>query len=614
MKLSSKITFFVLITLIFLLSIFTYVVIKDEKKILSSLLAKQGTLLTNIVSAASVEIILVEDYPLLDSYLINISNNYDSISFIKIIKDEKVVSSIENKTHNFKEENIKVFSSNIEIDSDLLGVVELGLTTSKNKEIINKRIEQFLILIVIISIFLFIILLYIIKHFLLKYIEKLKTHTKLIGDGEYSKTLNINTKDEFEELATSINTMSKNIYESHTNLKQLTIIQEQQKQELIEANKSKDDFLANMSHELKTPLNSINVISSVMMKNKKNILNEEQVKNLNIINHCGNDLLFLINDVLDISKLEAGKITLDNKTFNLYKMISNIKDMFEPQIINKQLEFIFEYNEKVQNIYSDKQRIKQIVKNLLSNSLKFVHKGSIKLIINDLGKDFNIIVQDDGIGIDEEKLKHIFDRFKQADASTTRKYGGTGLGLAISKELTSLLEGSLEVKSKENIGTIFTLTLPKNIDKIKEYDVIKNKTIENNSYNDIIYVNNDSQKNDIKKETILILNNDPISFMSLVIELKKDYFIEQVDSFVELVTKIKDNEYISIIIDITKVNQNDLKKILKHIQNKLILISTDEQQVDEEITDTAEFYFIKPLNVSNIITNIHTIKDKNGKI
>ncbi len=116
MKLSSKITFFVLVTLIFLLSIFTYVVIKDEKKILSSLLTEQGTLLTNIVSAASVEIILVEDYPLLDSYLINISNNYDSISFIKILKDEKVVSSIENKTDNLKLEDIKIFRSNIEID------------------------------------------------------------------------------------------------------------------------------------------------------------------------------------------------------------------------------------------------------------------------------------------------------------------------------------------------------------------------------------------------------------------------------------------------------------------------------------------------------------------
>lgn len=612
MKLSSKITFFVLVTLIFLLSIFTYIVIKDEKQTLSSLLAEQGILLANTVSAASVEIILVEDYPLLDSYLINISNNYDSISFIKIIKDNKVVSSIENKKHNLELDDIKIFNSNILIDSDLLGKVELGLSTSKNEEIINKRIEQFLILIIIISILLFVILLYIIKHYLLTYIEKLKTHTKLIGEGEYNEILEINTKDEFEELATSINTMSKNIHESHTDLKQLTIKQERQKEELIEANKAKDNFLANMSHELKTPLNSINVISSIMMKNKKNSLNNEEVKNLNIINNCGNDLLFLINDVLDISKLEAGEITLDYKTFNLYKMISTIKDMFEPQIKDKKLKFIFEYDEKVQDIYSDKERIKQIVKNLLSNSLKFVQEGSIRFRINDLGENFKITVKDDGIGIEKEKLKHIFDRFKQADSSTTRKYGGTGLGLAISKELTTLLDGNLEVNSKENFGTTFILTLPKNSDKIDSVDIIEDKKIEARSFNNEKKIQSNIMEKQIIKDTILILNNDPISFMSLVIELKNDYIIEQIDSFALLSKKIKENQYINIIVDITKINKNDLQKVLSDTKNTLILIGEKKNQIEEIIKDSSITYFIKPLDVSKIIT--HIAKDENEKI
>ena len=363
MKLLTKITFFVLSTLILLLSIFSYIVIKDEKATLSSLLTQQGDLLAKTVSAASVEIMLVEDYPVLDSYLLNISTNYKSIDFIEIIKEDKIVSSVKNPDSNESNKVLEIFSSNITIDGDILGTVKLGLTTAENDKIINKRIEQFLISTIVISILLFIMLLYIIKHYLLKYIEKLKVHTKLIGEGKYHKTLDIHTKDEFEELSHSINTMTKNIDESHSNLKKLNLIQEKQKIELIEANKAKDDFLANMSHELKTPLNSINVISSVMMKNKDTSLSDKQVQNLSIINHCGNDLLFLINDVLDLSKLEAGEIALDYTTFNLNELMLDIKNMIKPQAKDKNIKFLFEYEESINFIYSDKQRIKQIVKN-----------------------------------------------------------------------------------------------------------------------------------------------------------------------------------------------------------------------------------------------------------
>ena len=592
MKLLYKITFFVLAALIFSLSIFTYFVIKDEKETLSSLLAEQGLLLANTISASSVEIILVEDYPLLDSYLINISKNYESISFIKIIKDKKVVSSIKNEKNNFELDNINIFKSSIKIDSDLLGEVEVGLSTAKNQEIISKRIEQFLISIVIISIFLFIILLYIIKHYLLEYIEKLKIHTKLIGEGEYTKTLEINTKDEFEELAISINNMTKNILESHTHLKQLNKIQDEQKKQLIEANKSKDDFLANMSHELKTPLNSINVISSVMMKNKQKTLDEKQVKNLNIINNCGNDLLYLINDVLDISKLEAGEIILDYSTFNMYEVITNIKDMFKPQIKQKKLDFVFEYDEKVQLVYLDKQRLKQIVKNLLSNSLKFVDEGSIKLIIQDEDKNLSIIVKDDGIGIAENKLKHIFDRFKQVDSSTTRKYGGTGLGLAICKELATLLEGSIKVKSKVGLGTVFKLTIPKNSDKIQS------NTIENYDINTVFNDNPNS------KEKILLLNSDPISFMRFVIELKKDYTIEQVNSVKKLEDKISSNEFTNIIIDISKLDVVDIEKLLTKIERKIILIVDNKDQINNINIGSSIIYFEKPLDINKIISHI----------
>ena len=613
MKLLTKITLFVLSTLILLLSIFSYIVIKDEKETLSSLLTQQGELLAKTVSAASVEIMLVDDYPVLDSYLLNISTNYKSIDFIEIIKEEKVVSSIKNPDSNESNKVLEIFSSNITIDGDILGTVKLGLTTVENDKIINKRIEQFLISTLVISILLFIMLLYIIKHYLLTYIEKLKVHTKLIGEGKYHKTLDINTKDEFEELSHSINTMTKNIDESHSNLKRLNLIQEQQKIELIEANKAKDDFLANMSHELKTPLNSINVISSVMMKNKDSSLSDKQVQNLSIINHCGNDLLFLINDVLDLSKLEAGEITLDNTTFNLNELMLDIKNMIKPQAKDKNIQFVFEYEENIQFIYSDKQRIKQIVKNLLSNSLKFVKEGTIELIIKDLDDRFSITVKDNGIGIEKKKLENIFDRFKQADTSTTRKYGGTGLGLAICKELSTLLNGSIDVQSEINIGTTFTLTLPKNSNKV---DKTPQKTIEvENDLNSMIDNIKLSEKLDTNieskeeaKEKIILLNNDPLSFMALVIELKKSYEIIQVSSIEALQEKIKTNTYSLIIIDISKLSQNDLDNSLNEMENKLILVSSEDDNIQENIKNISILEIRKPLIKEEFISSINSIK------
>ncbi len=142
-----------------------------------------------------------------------------------------------------------------------------------------------------------------------------------------------------------------------------------------------------------------------------------------------------------------------------------IKDMFEPQVLEKDLEFKFEFDRKLELIHSDKQRIKQIVKNLLSNSLKFVHQGEIRLLIEDKEEFVEIIVSDDGIGIEKDKLETIFDRFKQVGGSTTRKYGGTGLGLAICRDLVELFKGDIKIESEIDKGTTITVLIPKNLDQ-----------------------------------------------------------------------------------------------------------------------------------------------------
>ena len=389
--------------------------------------------------------------------------------------------------------------------------------------------------------------------------------------------------------------MSKRINESYLDLKELTIVQEKQKNELIEVNKHKDVFLANMSHELKTPLNSINVISSVMMKNKRDTLDEKQVKNLEIINACGNDLLYLINDVLDISKLEAKEVILNYEDLNVYEMMTELKDMFLPQIEDKGLTFVFEVDESIDYIYSDKQRIKQMVKNLLSNSLKFVKEGSISLLVKDEKDNIKIFVKDEGIGIEENKLKNIFDRFKQVDGSTTRKYGGTGLGLAICKEIALLLEGDIHVNSKMNVGSVFVITIPKKLDELTALPRIKK--LQENKSKKILKT---------KDEDILVLNNAPIEFLSLIIELKKESNVIQVNDLKEL-KELWNNKNISlVVIDISALNKEECEIISKDLKNKLFIIYEDE--IFDSIKNKTSDFMKKPINKTDFIDKVIALK------
>ena len=243
-------------------------------------------------------------------------------------------------------------------------------------------------------------------------------------------------------------------------LKHLTNELKDQKQKLIESDKYKTNFLANMSHELKTPLNSIIVISAIMSKNKNNKLEEDQVKNLRIINNCGNDLLTLINDVLDISKIEAGQVSINLSKVNVNELIESLIFEMQPLALDKGLSL--NSNCLLHNItlLSDMSRMKQILKNLISNAIKFTESGDIVISLEENANDITIKVIDQGIGIAQEKLGHIFERFKQADGSTTRKYGGTGLGLAISKELALLLGGDIKAFSILGKGSSFELLLP----------------------------------------------------------------------------------------------------------------------------------------------------------
>lgn len=221
-----------------------------------------------------------------------------------------------------------------------------------------------------------------------------------------------------------------------------------------EASRTKSDFLANMSHEIRTPINGILGMNDLLLKTA---LDEKQKHYVTLAQASGQSLLHLINDILDFSKIEAGKLELEEISFDLFKLIAEMADTFALRADEKDIEFLCIVDESVpQFISSDPSRIRQVINNLCSNALKFTEKGEIILRVTEIGLNklkFEVI--DSGIGIPGEKIKNLFSKFVQVDASTTRKFGGTGLGLAISKQLAEMMGGNIGVTSELGNGSNF---------------------------------------------------------------------------------------------------------------------------------------------------------------
>ena len=237
---------------------------------------------------------------------------------------------------------------------------------------------------------------------------------------------------------------------------------EMKAQELEQASRYKSDFLANMSHELRTPLNSSLILAKLLADNSDGNLTEEQITFAKTIQSSGNDLLTLINDILDLSKIEAGQMEIRPETVSLERMIRDMSRTFEPVARQKGVDLRTDIAKDLPDfIEADRLRLEQVLKNLLSNAFKFTEKGSVELKLSLSGPDrIAFSVTDTGIGISDDHQQAIFDAFRQADGTISRKYGGTGLGLSISRELARLLGGHIQLSSKLGKGSTFTVIVP----------------------------------------------------------------------------------------------------------------------------------------------------------
>jgi len=280
---------------------------------------------------------------------------------------------------------------------------------------------------------------------------------ELHQQGDVLRTAHAQLEEGREELETT----NANLAMQRDALEKAQLALAQKMAELERASRYKSEFLANMSHELRTPLNSSLILAKLLADNKPGNLSEEQIKFASTIYSAGNDLLALINDILDLSKIEAGKVELRAESVTLARLIDPLARMFEPVAKQKSLTLSLSLGDSKASLETDAQRVQQILKNLLSNAFKFTERGGVSLTVTANDESYSFAVRDTGIGIAKNHHAAIFEAFQQADGTTNRRFGGTGLGLSISRDLARMLGGDLRVESELGQGSCFTLTLPK---------------------------------------------------------------------------------------------------------------------------------------------------------
>lgn len=365
---------------------------------------------------------------------------------------------------------------------------------------------------------------------------------------------------------------------------------EEARKKAEESDMLKSAFLANMSHEIRTPMNAI--LGFGQLLREKNLDREKQNKFLDIIVVRSKNLLQIINDIIDISKIEANQLNIENQQFSLNKVLYELFSSFEAELAaqNKdrvKLEFKAELDKEASYIQSDEFRLKQILTNLISNAIKFTDKGKIDFGYKVDKNTLRFFVHDTGIGIPKEALNHIFDRFRQADGSSTRQFGGTGLGLAISKQLVEMLGGKIWVKSEINKGSKFYFTIPfKTVKRNIEMDKIKKEEVL-----------------DLSEKCFMLVEDDTIS-MAYLEEILQPTKVKIVKAFdgEQAVEKFKEEKIDLVLMDIhlPKMSGNKATQVIKNINRSVPVIAQSAFAMPDDKKESfkhgCDDYITKPID------------------
>lgn len=413
---------------------------------------------------------------------------------------------------------------------------------------------------------------------------------------KYSQQLST-INQELEVQSEELKQQADELRQSGDNLHEQNMELEMQRRQVEEANRLKSEFLSNMSHELRTPLNSINALSNVLIMQSSGKLNEDEANYLEIIERNGKRLLSLINDILDLSKVEAGKMDFQIKPFSLNSALRMMTESVESLALEKDIELNLNLSEEIE-VNSDESRLTQVVTNVLGNAIKFTEKGSVDISTKRLNNSVQIVIKDTGIGIHEDVLPLIFQEFRQADGTTSRAYEGTGLGLAIANKMIEVLEGSIEVESELGIGSVFTVTLPlSHSNEGSAAPVLLNEVIEKGDHD----------------KTILIVDDDDELVLELSKKMKSEGFhvLTAFSGETAIDLAIKHNPFV-ITLDIVMPEMDGWEVLQKLQQNSAtkdipVIIISKSDDLATSVALGAVGYIQKPVNKELILREIQKI-------
>lgn len=485
---------------------------------------------------------------------------------------------------------------------------------------------------------------------------------QLVLEQQAEEMRQSNAKMEEQQLALEqqkeeLNQTNKKLIDQQEDLKEEQVRMNQLNTELIEvqdelnkkadqleqSSKYKSEFLANMSHELRTPLNSVILLSQLLAKNKKKNLEIPEVEKLNVINKAGKDLLNLINDILDLSKIEAGKLNIELRDFPVHILLEDQEHYFTSIAAEKEVSLVIEndFSESLM-IRSDSHRIAQILRNFMSNAFKFTKNGSVTLKLSKSDKKnlplrFSVI--DTGIGVSKDKQDQVFEAFSQADGSTTRLYGGTGLGLSISVNLAKLLGGEITLESQIGVGSNFSLFLPYSTEQtLKKTDAIDNYLSESNDFDNtkkntktklkkeekyLSKISDDRNSLKIGDNVVLIVEDD-INFANSVAFTAKEMGLKSLIALtcndgIEMAKKYRPS---GIMLDLGLPDKSgmellrELKATNEFKDIPIHIVSGDDSQVQKAKTSGAVGFQMKPAledDLIKILKTMTTLNQKNNK-